>query len=196
MQARTIRIPVHMYEMISRVLRIQQGLTQKLGREPTLEEIAVESEFLDTTMALSIQQALADDTPLNTVQIAALEDAILKIQHVLKIAEEPLSLEKPVGDEDDSTLADFIEDQAVMMPMDEAEKEILREQINNSLSSLSEREREVLELRYGLIDGRERSLEELSQQFNVTRERIRQIEAKALRKLRHPSRSSDLREFL
>ena len=139
MQARTIRIPVHMYEMISRVLRIQQGLTQKLGREPTLEEIAVESEFLDTTMALSIQQALADDTPLNTVQIAALEDAILKIQHVLKIAEEPLSLEKPVGDEDDSTLADFIEDQAVMMPMDEAEKEILREQINNSLSSLSER---------------------------------------------------------
>lgn len=120
-------------------------------------------------MALSIQQALADDTPLNTVQIAALEDAILKIQHVLKIAEEPLSLEKPVGDEDDSTLADFIEDQAVMMPMDEAEKEILREQINNSLSSLSEHEREVLELRYGLIDGRERSLEELSQQFNVTR---------------------------
>ena len=195
-QARTIRIPVHVYEMISRVLRIQQGLTQKLGREPTLEEIANESEFIDTTMAVTIQQALADDIPLDSVQIAALEGATIKIQYVLKIAEEPLSLEKPVGDEDNSTLADFIEDQEVIMPMDEAEKEILREQINNSLSSLSEREREVLEQRFGLFDGRERSLEELSQQFNVTRERIRQIEAKALRKLRHPSRSSDLREFL
>jgi RNA polymerase primary sigma factor len=194
--ARTIRIPVHMYESISRVLRIQRVLTQEFGREPSLEEIAIESEFIDEVIAEAIQRAMIDDIPLDTMQIAALEDATSKIRNILKVAEEPISLEKPVGDEDNSTLADFIEDQEAIAPMDEAVKEILREQIRNSLSSLSERERQVLELRFGLVDGHDHTLEEVSQYFNVTRERIRQIEAKALRKLRHPSRSSDLREFL
>jgi RNA polymerase primary sigma factor len=194
--ARTIRIPVHMYESISRVLRIQRVLTQQLGREPTLEEIALESDFIDDITADAIQRAVTDDIPLDPLNMAALEDATTKIRNILKVSEEPISLEKPVGDEDNSTLADFIEDQEAIAPMDEAVKEILREQIRSSLASLSERERQVLELRFGLIDGHDHTLEEVSQYFNVTRERIRQIEAKALRKLRHPSRSSDLREFL
>ncbi|MFU8827449.1 MAG: sigma-70 family RNA polymerase sigma factor [Brevefilum sp.] len=194
--ARTIRIPVHMYEAISRILRIQRFLTQELGREPTLEEIAIESEFIDENVAQGIHSAIADDIPLDAMQIAALEEAASKVRNVLKVAEEPISLEKPVGDEDNSTLADFIEDQEAIAPMDEAVKEILRDQIRDSLASLSERERQVLELRFGLIDGHDHTLEEVSQYFNVTRERIRQIESKALRKLRHPSRSSDLREFL
>lgn len=194
--ARTIRIPVHMYESISRVLRIQRILTQKLGREPTLEEMALESDFLDEDSAEAIRAALIENVPLDPIHAVAWEDAADKIRNILKVAEEPISLERPVGDEDNSTLADFIEDQEAAAPMDEAAKEILREQIRNSLSSLSERERQVLELRFGLIDGQDHTLEEVSQYFNVTRERIRQIEAKALRKLRHPSRSSDLREFL
>lgn len=194
--ARTIRIPVHMYESISRILRIQRILTQELGREPTLEEIAIESDFIDENVAEGIHSAMVDDIPLDAMQIAALAEAASKVRNVLKVAEEPISLEKPVGDEDNSTLADFIEDQEAIAPMDEAVKEILREQIRNSLASLSERERQVLELRFGLVDGHDHTLEEVSQYFNVTRERIRQIESKALRKLRHPSRSSDLREFL
>jgi RNA polymerase primary sigma factor len=194
--ARTIRIPVHMYESISRILRIQRILTQELGREPTLEEIAIESEFIDENVAEGIHSAMVDDIPLDAMQIVALDEAASKVRNVLKVAEEPISLEKPVGDEDNSTLADFIEDQEAIAPMDEAVKEILREHIRNSLASLSERERQVLELRFGLVDGHDHTLEEVSQYFNVTRERIRQIESKALRKLRHPSRSSDLREFL
>jgi RNA polymerase primary sigma factor len=194
--ARTIRIPVHMYESISRVLRIQRLLTQQLGREPTLEEIALESEFLDVTSAEAIHRAIENDLPVDPPHAIALEDATDKIRNILKVAEEPISLERPVGDEDNSTLGDFIEDQEAVAPLDEAAKEILREQIRSSLSSLSERERQVLELRFGLIDGEDHTLEEVSQFFNVTRERIRQIEAKALRKLRHPSRSGELREFL
>ncbi len=194
--ARTIRIPVHMYESISRVLRIQRILTQKLGREPTMEEIALESEYLDETSAEAIQQALGKELPLNPAHANAWEDATDKVRNILKVAEEPISLERPIGDEDNSTLGDFIEDQEAAPPMDEAAKEILREQVRKSLASLSERERQVLELRFGLVDGQDHTLEEVSQFFNVTRERIRQIEAKALRKLRHPSRSSDLREFL
>jgi RNA polymerase primary sigma factor len=118
------------------------------------------------------------------------------VQNILKVSEEPVSLELPIGDEDNSTLADFIEDQEAAAPMDAASKEMLREQVQSSLALLSERERQVLELRFGLVDGKDHTLEEVSQFFNVTRERIRQIEAKALRKLRHPSHSSDLREFL
>ncbi len=194
--ARTIRIPVHMYESISRVLHIQRALTQKLGREPTLEELALESEFVDDSTAEALQTAMKQNEPPDPAHSAAWEDAIAKVRNILKVAEEPVSLERPVGDEDNSTLADFIEDQEALAPMDEAVKEILREQIRSSLTSLSERERQVLELRFGLLDGQDHTLEEVSQYFNVTRERIRQIEAKALRKLRHPSRSSDLREFL
>jgi RNA polymerase primary sigma factor len=194
--ARTIRIPVHMYESISRVLRIQRFLTQKLGRDPTIEEIALESEYLEDDAAEAIRQAVDEDLPIDPIYAIAWEDATDKIRNILKIAEEPISLERPIGDEDNSTLGDFIEDQEAAVPMDEATKEILREHVRSSLSTLTERERQVLELRFGLVDGRDYTLEEVSQFFNVTRERIRQIESKALRKLRHPSRSSDLREFL
>ncbi len=194
--SRTIRIPVHLYESISRVLRIQHTLTQSLGREPNLEEIALESEFIDDNTAKTIQRALAENIPLDAPQTAILEDAMSKISQILKVSEEPISLERPVGDEENSTLADFIEDQEAIVPVDEIDKDVLREQIRSSLSSLSERERQVLERRFGLINGHNQSLEEVSQYFNVSRERIRQIEAKALRKLRHPSRSSGLRDFL
>jgi RNA polymerase primary sigma factor len=194
--ARTIRIPVHMYESISRVLRIQRFLTQKLGRDPTTEEIALESEYLEEDAAHAIRQAVNNHLPIDSIHAIAWEDASDKIRNILKVAEEPISLERPIGDEDNSTLGDFIEDQEAAVPMDEATKEILREHVRSSLSTLTERERQVLELRFGLVDGRDHTLEEVSQFFNVTRERIRQIESKALRKLRHPSRSSDLREFL
>ena len=194
--ARTIRIPVHMYESISRIIRVQRNLMQQLGREPTLEEISLNSDFMDDDMAESIRQTQALDDALNPEQMLAWEDATNKVKNILKTAEEPVSLERPVGDEDNSTLADFIEDQDAAAPLDAAAKEILREQVQDSLSSLSDRERQVLELRFGLNDGKDHTLEEVSQYFGVTRERIRQIEAKALRKLRHPSRSSDLREFL
>jgi RNA polymerase primary sigma factor len=194
--ARTIRIPVHMYESISRVIHIQRSLTQRLSREPTLEEIALESEFMDETTVEKIRQALKGNMPIHPEMAEAWEDATDKVQNVLKVAEEPISLELPIGDEDNSTLADFIEDQDASAPMDAAAKEILADQVRASLNVLNERERQVLELRFGLMDGKDHTLEEVSQYFDVTRERIRQIEAKALRKLRHPSHSSDLREFL
>ncbi|MFW5713094.1 MAG: sigma-70 family RNA polymerase sigma factor [Brevefilum sp.] len=194
--ARTIRIPVHMYESISRVIRIQRSLTQRLSRDPTLEEIALESEFIDQTMVEKIRLALENGTPLEPELAEAWEGATDKVQNVLKVAEEPISLELPIGDEDNSTLADFIEDQEASTPIDATAKEILADQVRASLNVLNERERQVLELRFGLMDGKDHTLEEVSQHFDVTRERIRQIEAKALRKLRHPSHSSDLREFL
>ena len=194
--ARTIRIPVHMYESISRVLRIQRQLTQDLGREPTVEEIALQMDFMDQDMIETIQQSLREHTPLDNEVASAWEEAADKVINILKVAEEPISLERPVGDEDNSTLGDFIEDMEATAPTDAATKEMLREQIQSSLSILTERERQVLELRFGLVDGKDHTLEEVSQYFEVTRERIRQIEAKALRKLRHPSLSSDLREFL
>ena len=194
--ARTIRIPVHMYESISRVIRIQRSLPQRLSREPTLEEIALESEFMDENILQKIHLALENNSPLDPESANAWEEATDKVQNVLKVAEEPISLELPIGDEDNSTLADFIEDQEASAPMDAAAKEILVDQVRASLNVLNERERQVLELRFGLVDGKDHTLEEVSQYFDVTRERIRQIEAKALRKLRHPSHSSDLREFL
>jgi len=194
--ARTIRIPVHVYESISRVIRIQRDLTQKLGREPSFEEIALETEFIDDDIAQIIRQALLTNTAIEPHIINAWDTAADKVRNILKIAEEPISLELPVGDEDNSTLADYIEDQEAAAPLEEAAKDILRDQVRRSLDVLNDREREVLELRFGLVDGKDHTLEEVSQHFEVTRERIRQIEAKALRKLRHPSHSSDLREFL
>jgi len=194
--ARTIRIPVHMYESISRVFRIQRELTQKLGREPSTEEIALHTGFLEPDIIEAIQQARKDNKPLNPDLEYAWEEAADKVTNILKVSEEPISLERPVGDEDNSTLGDFIEDIEATVPIDAAARELLRDQIRASLSALTERERQVLELRFGLVDGKDHTLEEVSQYFEVTRERIRQIEAKALRKLRHPSRSSDLREFL
>lgn len=195
-QARTIRIPVHLFEAITRLLRVQRTLVQDLGREPSLDELAVEANFLPDEDAAAIRKAWKEETPLDADLQRRLEVATSKVQRVLQSAEEPISLERPVGDEDSSSLGDFIEDEEALEPMDAAAREMLREQVQIALASLSERERQVLELRFGLIDGKDHTLEEVSRYFNVTRERIRQIEAKALRKLRHPTRSRTLREYL
>ncbi|WP_280768490.1 RNA polymerase sigma factor RpoD [Salipaludibacillus daqingensis] len=166
-QARTIRIPVHMVETINKLIRVQRQLLQDLGREPTPEEVSKEMEL----------------TPD-------------KVREILKIAQEPVSLETPIGEEDDSHLGDFIEDQEALAPSDAAAYELLKEQLEDVLDTLTDREENVLRLRFGLDDGRTRTLEEVGKVFGVTRERIRQIEAKALRKLRHPSRSKRLKDFL
>ncbi|KPB05290.1 MULTISPECIES: RNA polymerase sigma factor RpoD [Bacillaceae] len=166
-QARTIRIPVHMVETINKLIRVQRQLLQDLGREPSPEEIA---EDMDLTPD--------------------------KVREILKIAQEPVSLETPIGEEDDSHLGDFIEDQDATSPSDHAAYELLKEQLEDVLDTLTDREENVLRLRFGLDDGRTRTLEEVGKVFGVTRERIRQIEAKALRKLRHPSRSKRLKDFL
>ena len=166
-QARTIRIPVHMVETINKVIRVSRQLLQELGHEPTPEEIAKEMQM-----------------PVD------------KVRDILKIAQEPVSLETPIGEEEDSHLGDFIPDEEASEPSEAASFSLLREQLMDVLDTLTPREKKVLELRFGLVDGRTRTLEEVGKEFNVTRERIRQIEAKALRKLRHPSRSKKLRDFL
>ncbi len=194
-QARTIRIPVHLFESISKLLRIQRTLVQKLGRDPGPEDLALESDFLSEDDRNHIKKALKGDALISSDLQAHWDAAALKIQRIMKSAEEPVSLERPIGDEDSSQLGDFIEDDDAIEPMDAAAREMLREQVQNALGALSERERQVLELRFGLIDGKDHTLEEVSNYFNVTRERIRQIEAKALRKLRHPTRSRHLREY-
>ena len=166
-QARTIRIPVHMVETINKLIRVSRQLLQELGREPTPEEIAEE-------MDMSVE----------------------RVREILKISQEPVSLETPIGEEEDSHLGDFIQDDNVPVPADAAAFTLLKEQLVEVLGTLTEREQKVLRLRFGLDDGRARTLEEVGKEFNVTRERIRQIEAKALRKLRHPSRSRKLKDYL
>ena len=166
-QARTIRIPVHMVETINKQIRVTRQLLQELGRDPTPEEIAAEMEI-----------------------------PVEKVREISKIAQEPVSLETPIGEEEDSHLGDFIPDEDVPSPADAAAFSMLKEQLDEVLSTLTDREQEVLRLRFGLDDGRQRTLEEVGQMFKVTRERIRQIEAKALRKLRHPNRSKRLRDYL
>ena len=166
-QARTIRIPVHMVETINKLIRIQRQLLQDLGRDPTPEEIGAQMDLQPE-----------------------------KVREILKIAQEPVSLETPIGEEDDSHLGDFIEDQDATSPSEHAAYELLKEQLEDVLDTLTDREESVLRLRFGLDDGRTRTLEEVGRVFGVTRERIRQIEAKALRKLRHPSRSKRLKDFL
>lgn len=166
-QARTIRIPVHMVETINKLIRVSRQLLQALGREPTAEEIAEEMEMSPE-----------------------------RVREIIKIAQEPVSLETPIGEEEDSHLGDFIEDQDAPAPAEAASFRLLKEQLEDVLNTLTPREEKVLRLRFGLDDGRARTLEEVGQIFNVTRERIRQIEAKALRKLRHPSRSKKLKDFL
>ena len=166
-QARTIRIPVHMVETINKLIRVSRQLLQELGREPTPEEIAKE-------MDMSVE----------------------RVREILKISQEPVSLETPIGEEEDSHLGDFIQDDNVPVPADAAAFTLLKEQLVEVLSTLTDREQKVLRLRFGLDDGRARTLEEVGKEFNVTRERIRQIEAKALRKLRHPSRSRKLKDYL
>ncbi len=195
-QARTIRIPVHLFEAITRLLRVQRSLVQQLGREPTNEELALEAGFLPEEDVQAVMRSRAEGTPLDPEVQRRWAWATAKVQRILQSAEEPVSLERPVGDEESSQLGDFIEDDEALEPMDAAAREMLREQVQNALGALSERERQVLELRFGLIDGKDHTLEEVSRYFNVTRERIRQIEAKALRKLRHPTRSRHLREYL
>ncbi len=195
-QARTIRIPVHLFESISRILRVQRTLTQELGRDPTTEELAMEVGYLPASDVQAILRAHSEERPLSPELQNRLDIATQKINRVLRSAEEPVSIDGPVGDEDSSSLGDFIEDEDAPSPLDSASRQMLREQVQSALILLTDREREVLELRFGLKDGRDHTLEEVSEFFNVTRERIRQIEAKALRKLRHPSRSRQLRDYL
>jgi RNA polymerase primary sigma factor len=195
-QARTIRIPVHVFESINRLVRVQRRLVQQLGREPTSEELALEAGFLDPEDEQIILRTQSDITAVPAEVRRRWTRAANKVNRILRAAEEPMSLESPVGSEDSSLLGDFIEDQEAQEPMDAAAREMLREQVKNALAVLSDREREVLELRFGLKDGKDHTLEEVGQYFKVTRERVRQIEAKALRKLRHPTRSRHLRDYL
>jgi RNA polymerase primary sigma factor len=195
-QARTIRIPVHLFESITRILRIQRQLVQQYGREPNTGELALEAGYLSPADVQAILRSQAEGTELDPVVQHRWETATSKVDRILRSAEEPVSLEGPVGDEESSQLGDFIQDEDALEPMDAAAREMLREQVQHALAALSERERQVLELRFGLIDGKDHTLEEVSRYFNVTRERIRQIEAKALRKLRHPTRSRHLRDYL
>ncbi len=195
-QARTIRIPVHMVESINRLFRLQRRLTQEYGRTPTPEELALEAGFLEPEEVRQIRESEATGQELPPRLKHRLRRAASKVEYILNLAQEPVSLETPVGSEEDSELADFIEDEGVPAPDDATSRQLLKEQIHAALDVLSDREREVLEMRYGLKDGRVHTLEEVGQAFGVTRERIRQIETKALRKLRHPGRSRRLRDFL
>jgi len=171
-------------------------LIQKLGREPTIEDIALEAGYLEPHDRQSILNAQAESIPVEADVRLRWNRAADKVNRILRTLEEPMSLDSPVGAEDSSQLSDFIEDEDALEPMDAASREMLREAMQHALAVLSDREREVLELRFGLMDGKEHTLEEVGQYFNVTRERIRQIESKALRKLRHPTRSRFLRDFL
>ena len=195
-QARTIRIPVHMVETINRQVRTQRRLQQELGRDPTNEEIAVEMDFLDPEDAEVVRKAVQDDLPLEPDVERRLERASTKVGKIQRLSQEPLSLQAPVGNEDNSYLADFIPDKNDPGPVDSASRHLLKEQMEEILDQLSERERQVLIMRFGLEDGINRTLEDVGREFNVTRERVRQIEAKALRKLRHPLRSRKLRDYL
>jgi RNA polymerase primary sigma factor len=195
-QARTIRIPVHMVETINRLMRIQRELIQKLGAEPTTEQIALEMEFLTPDETSQIRTVEDEGGRLDPAMARKLRRAANKVRKIMRISQEPMSLEMPVGQEDSSLLGDFIEDDKVLGPVDAAARQLLKEQVRGALAVLSDREREVLEMRFGLRDGQEHTLEEVGKHFGVTRERIRQIEAKALRKLRHPTRSRPLRDYL
>jgi RNA polymerase primary sigma factor len=195
-QARTIRIPVHMFETISRLTRIQRRLVQELGREPTSEEIALEMDILEPEDIVRINNALSRDQPLEPSLTRKWRRAAAKVRRIIRISQEPMSLETPVGAEESSQLGDFIEDETIPEPVETAARELLKEQVQNALSVLTEREKQVLEMRFGLRDGKDYTLEEVGKHFRVTRERIRQIEAKALRKLRHPTRSRHLRDYL
>ena len=197
-QARTIRIPVHMVETINHLLRIQRRLQQELGRDPTPEDVALDSEMdlLEEEERETILAALAEGERVDPVLSRKLRRAAKRVQQIMRISQEPMSLETPVGSEEDSLLGDFIKDETALGPDDAASKQLLREQMRTILGSLNRRERQVLEMRFGLKDGQGHTLEEVGQAFGVTRERIRQIEAKALRKLRHPIRSRKLRDYL
>jgi RNA polymerase primary sigma factor len=195
-QARTIRIPVHMVETINKLIRAQRRLVQELGREPTSDELALEADLLLPEDVKQIQETWADEKRLDPMLEKKLRRASSKVRQIMRISQEPMSLDMPVGKEENSSLGDFIEDEAIPRPVDATSKQLLKEQLHGILGVLSEREREVLEMRFGLLDGEDHTLEEVGRHFGVTRERIRQIEAKALRKLRHPTRSKALRDYL
>jgi RNA polymerase primary sigma factor len=195
-QARTIRIPVHMVETINRLMRIQRNLIQELGGEPSAEQIALEMDFLTPDETEAIRLIRRNGTKMDPGLQRKLRRAAQKVRKIMRISQEPMSLEMPIGQEDSSLLGDFIEDDKIMGPVDAASRQLLKEQIRSALGVLNEREREVLEMRFGLLDGQDHTLEEVGKHFGVTRERIRQIEAKALRKLRHPTRSRQLRDYL
>jgi len=195
-QARTIRVPVHMHEQISRLKQVKRELSQLYGREPTAMELALEMDLLPPEDRRAIEEALAFDQPLDPELEGRWRRAARKVRRIAGILLEPMSLETPVGSEENSYLGDFIQDEKLPGPADAASRELLKEQMKEILASLNERERKVLEMRYGLKDGKYHTLEEVGQEFGVTRERVRQIEAKALRKLRHPLRSRKLRDYL
>jgi RNA polymerase primary sigma factor len=195
-QARTIRIPVHMVETINRLMRVQRDLIQELGGEPSAEQIALEMEFLTKEETNAIRMLRQHGERIDPGLQRKLRRAAQKVRKIMRISQEPMSLEMPIGQEDSSQLGDFIEDDKVMGPVDAASRQLLKEQIRSALGVLSDREREVLEMRFGLADGQDHTLEEVGKHLGVTRERIRQIEAKALRKLRHPTRSRQLRDYL
>jgi RNA polymerase primary sigma factor len=200
-QARTIRIPVHMVETISHLIRTQRRLQQELGRDPRPEDLALDPQMgvivgLDEVDREAIQEAMDGERRLDPLLARKLRRAASQVERIMRISQEPMSLETPVGSEEDSYLGDFIKDETMPEPDDAASQQLLREQLRLILNSLNHRERQVLEMRFGLRDGQSHTLEEVGQAFGVTRERIRQIEAKALRKLRHPLRSRKLRDYL
>jgi RNA polymerase primary sigma factor len=200
-QARTIRIPVHMVETISHLIRTQRRLQQELGRDPSPEDIALDPD-MESIVGLEeedrevILEMRESQMRLDPILARKLRRAANRVEQIIRIAQEPMSLETPVGTEEDSYLGDFIRDESMPEPDDAASQQLLREQLRTILNSLNHRERQVLEMRFGLRDGQSHTLEEVGQAFGVTRERIRQIEAKALRKLRHPLRSRKLRDYL
>jgi RNA polymerase primary sigma factor len=195
-QARTIRIPVHLVETINKLTRLQRRMTQELGQEPTSQDLALEMEMLDERELAAIYEAQATGKAIDPALERKLEAAIKRVQNIMRVSMEPISLESPVGSEQNSQLAEFIPDESELSPSDSAALQMLKQQVRTVLTSLSEREREVLEMRFGFRDGKTHTLEEVGNTFGVTRERVRQIEAKALRKLRHPHHSRWLRDYL
>ena len=196
-QARTIRIPVHMVETINRQMRTERDLQQELkGGEPSSEEIALEMGYLEPDVEAEVRQALKEERPVTGDLKIVLDQAVSKVQRIQRLNREPISLDMPVGAEENSFLGDFIEDESIPTPVDSASRRLLQEQMSEILNDLPERERRVLSMRFGLEDGTSQTLEDVGKEFNITRERVRQIEARALRKLRHPLQSRKLRDYL
>ncbi len=194
--ARTIRIPVHLIETINKLSRKHRELTQTMGQEPTTQDLAMELELFSAPETAEILESTTKGNELDPALARKLDAAIKRIQSIMRVSSEPVSLDAPVGSEQNSNFGEFIEDQSEMSPSDSAQLEMLKDQVRDALASLNERERDVLELRFGFRDGRARTLEEVGDLFKITRERVRQIEAKALRKLRHPVHSRRLKDYV